>query len=540
MRLSMEAAGTSASSYAFAAFHLGELSRAQGRPGRSGRTTTATRWTPTRPTCRRWPVGPASRLPVATSPPPSATTPRVVQRLPLTEYVVELGELYDATGRPQQAAQQYAVATATARLLAANGVVHRPGDRRVPGRPRVRQPTRWQRPAASWAARQSIHTADALGWALHAAGRDRQALRYVRLATRLGTQDARLLFHRGAVESALGLPGGGRATCAPPTGSTPGPVPAAQAAIERPARRCPVSRLRGAARGSRGRRRRGGRRAARPPPAPTRWATSPSTATAASSCRRDDVTVDHVLDLAEIPSAPAQPSDRHRRRRLAGPEPSSAPGRRRSAWRGPLAPADRRRPARAAGGADLERAEPCPGRPAWRRCGWSAACAPRSAIAAPPRSGWSTAPAGGEVGWREMTARGDGTTLLRSDAPERSRSARLTAYPQDLLSEPAGRRLGAARRCAPAGRGWAPTTRLTRAPRGSLDPRRRPSHAGLRGLARPHRGQPAARAGRPARRARPRRGARRRTRSRQDGDGVLPVRPPATGRCAQPRRSGPP
>ena len=59
---------------------------------------------------------------------------------------------------------------------------------------------------AAWAERHSIHTADALGWALHAAGRDRQALRYVRLATRLGTPDPRLLFHRGVVEAALGLP----------------------------------------------------------------------------------------------------------------------------------------------------------------------------------------------------------------------------------------------------------------------------------------------------------------------------------------------
>ncbi|MDQ1602192.1 MAG: nickel/cobalt transporter (NicO) family protein, partial [Actinomycetota bacterium] len=41
-----------------------------------------------------------------------------------------------------------------------------------------------------------------------------------------------------------------------------------------------------------------------------------------------------------------------------------------------------------------------------------------------------------EVGWREMTARGDGTTLTRSDAPTTSRSARLTAYPKDLLTSP--------------------------------------------------------------------------------------------------------
>jgi nickel/cobalt transporter (NicO) family protein len=35
-----------------------------------------------------------------------------------------------------------------------------------------------------------------------------------------------------------------------------------------------------------------------------------------------------------------------------------------------------------------------------------------------------------------MTARGDGTTLVGSDVPRRTRSARLTAYPKDLLTSP--------------------------------------------------------------------------------------------------------
>ena len=43
---------------------------------------------------------------------------------------------------------------------------------------------------AEWTRRHSIHVADALGWALHATGRDREALRYARLANRLGTRDA--------------------------------------------------------------------------------------------------------------------------------------------------------------------------------------------------------------------------------------------------------------------------------------------------------------------------------------------------------------
>ena len=40
------------------------------------------------------------------------------------------------------------------------------------------------------------------------------------------------------------------------------------------------------------------------------------------------------------------------------------------------------------------------------------------------------------IGWREVTAVGDRTTLLSSDVPAESPSGRLTAYPEDLLAAP--------------------------------------------------------------------------------------------------------
>jgi ABC-type nickel/cobalt efflux system permease component RcnA len=46
----------------------------------------------------------------------------------------------------------------------------------------------------------------------------------------------------------------------------------------------------------------------------------------------------------------------------------------------------------------------------------------------------------GRVGWREVTAAGDGTTLRSADVPAASASARLTSYPKDLLSSPLDRR----------------------------------------------------------------------------------------------------
>jgi nickel/cobalt transporter (NicO) family protein len=48
--------------------------------------------------------------------------------------------------------------------------------------------------------------------------------------------------------------------------------------------------------------------------------------------------------------------------------------------------------------------------------------------------------AGHQIGWNEMTARSDGTTLVSSDVATDSVSARLSSYPKDLLSSPLDQR----------------------------------------------------------------------------------------------------
>lgn len=55
-----------------------------------------------------------------------------------------------------------------------------------------------------WKRSRSVIVADALGWALHRAGRDAEALPYVRAAARTGWQNASFLYHRGVIERRLG------------------------------------------------------------------------------------------------------------------------------------------------------------------------------------------------------------------------------------------------------------------------------------------------------------------------------------------------
>ena len=127
-----------------------------------------------------------------------------IARYPLPQYVIELGDLYTADGQPALARQQYDLLRAEERLFAANGVnvdlelaLFDADHRTAPnaGVPAAR---------AEWNRRHSVNVADALAWALHAAGKDREALRYSQFALRLGTRSALFHFHKGMIERSLG------------------------------------------------------------------------------------------------------------------------------------------------------------------------------------------------------------------------------------------------------------------------------------------------------------------------------------------------
>ena len=74
------------------------------------------------------------------------------------------------------------------------------------------------------------------------------------------------------------------------------------------------------------------------------------------------------------------------------------------------------------------------------------------------------------VGWREITAVGDRTTVVTSNVAQASSSARLTAYPEDMLSSPPDQRQATVRvrpggPAAPAVNGTVPGARMAQ-PRG--------------------------------------------------------------------------
>ncbi|MFJ6949753.1 hypothetical protein ACISU4_34895, partial [Streptomyces wuyuanensis] len=60
--------------------------------------------------------------------------------------------------------------------------------------------------------RRTVHTEDALAWALHRAGRSAEALPHARAATATGYRDAAFLYHRGMIERAVGERAAARAS----------------------------------------------------------------------------------------------------------------------------------------------------------------------------------------------------------------------------------------------------------------------------------------------------------------------------------------
>ncbi|MFF8427610.1 tetratricopeptide repeat protein [Streptomyces sp. NPDC016566] len=138
----------------------------------------------------------------------------VVARYPLPGPLVELGELYEARGAAGDKARahdQYALVDAWIALARANGV-NADLDTALAAADHGDRTAALRAARAEWARRHTVHTADALGWALHVNGRDKEALRYARRATATGYRSAAFLYHRGMIELATGRAEDGRAS----------------------------------------------------------------------------------------------------------------------------------------------------------------------------------------------------------------------------------------------------------------------------------------------------------------------------------------
>lgn len=129
---------------------------------------------------------------------------QAVDRMPLPEFVIALGDAQEAAGKTVEANRSFDLARAQERLYAANGVDVDVELALFDADHKVDLPGDISRARAALERRPSIKASDALAWTLAQSGDDRAAQPIIQQALRLGTQDPLLLFHAGMIAYHLG------------------------------------------------------------------------------------------------------------------------------------------------------------------------------------------------------------------------------------------------------------------------------------------------------------------------------------------------
>ncbi|MCE7982851.1 MAG: hypothetical protein DYG89_16840 [Caldilinea sp. CFX5] len=128
---------------------------------------------------------------------------QISERLPLPEFIIALGELYEATGQADAARQQYDLVGVIQQLNAAAGMnvdlemalfTASHGNDPVAAVQQAR---------TAYAERPTIYAADTLAWALYQQGEYAEAWQFSQEALRLETKDALLHFHAGMIAARL-------------------------------------------------------------------------------------------------------------------------------------------------------------------------------------------------------------------------------------------------------------------------------------------------------------------------------------------------
>ncbi len=134
----------------------------------------------------------------------------LIDRLPLPDAIALYADVVAAAGDEANAAKQRQLVRAIEELNRTTGGIavdlelarFEAAHARLPGGDAARAVSLAE---SARAARPTIYGDDILGWALRQAGRPADALPHTVAATRLGTADATLWFHRATIEADLGM-----------------------------------------------------------------------------------------------------------------------------------------------------------------------------------------------------------------------------------------------------------------------------------------------------------------------------------------------
>ncbi|HEV1996014.1 MAG TPA: tetratricopeptide repeat protein [Candidatus Acidoferrum sp.] len=129
---------------------------------------------------------------------------RAISLLPDPSFVAALGDLYELTGRDKDAAAQYALVEAIARLSVASGTLYNRQQALFHADHNIKPQAAYANAAKEYAVRKDIYGEDAVAWTALKARKLPEAQAAMKEALRLGTQDAKLFYHAGMIAQAAG------------------------------------------------------------------------------------------------------------------------------------------------------------------------------------------------------------------------------------------------------------------------------------------------------------------------------------------------
>jgi tetratricopeptide (TPR) repeat protein len=128
----------------------------------------------------------------------------VVKSLPELSFVAALGDVYHLRGRAQEAAAQYALVEQIAKLDTVNGSLYNRQLALFYADHDLQPQEAYAKAMKEYSVRRDIYGADSVAWTALKANKLTEAKQAVTEALRLGTRDARILYHAGMIAIAAG------------------------------------------------------------------------------------------------------------------------------------------------------------------------------------------------------------------------------------------------------------------------------------------------------------------------------------------------
>lgn len=129
---------------------------------------------------------------------------KAIAILPMPDYVAALGDIYAATGRHEQARQQYELVEYTGRLSEINKVLYNRELAYFYADHAVKPKEGLDLARRELEYRRDVYAYDVLAWNFYRSEKFEEAQTAIDQALKLGTNDAKLFFHAGMIYSALG------------------------------------------------------------------------------------------------------------------------------------------------------------------------------------------------------------------------------------------------------------------------------------------------------------------------------------------------